>query len=145
MNSLAEIAPLWPLLVYAGLVVVAVVGMIAGCYVLGERARRGRATDQPYESGIMPTGYARLRLTAKFYLIAMFFVIFDLEAVFVFAWVIAFRQLGWAGYVEIVVFIGILIAALVYLWRQGALDWGTKNCGLRISDCPQSGRTNSNE
>ncbi|RPI60299.1 MAG: NADH-quinone oxidoreductase subunit A [Planctomycetaceae bacterium] len=100
---------------------------MAGCYVLGERVRRGRATDQPYESGILPTGNARLRLTAKFYLIAMFFVIFDLEAVFIFAWVIAFRELGWAGYIEIVIFISILIAALVYLWRQGALDWGTKN------------------
>ena len=55
----------------------------------------------------------------------MFFVIFDLEAVFLVAWAIAFRELGWVGYIEVVVFIGILLTPLVYLWRQGALDWGT--------------------
>ncbi len=64
-----------------------------------------------------------MRLSVKFYLIAMFFVIFDLEAVFLFAWAIAWRESGWRGYVEAVVFVGILVAALVYLWRMGALDW----------------------
>jgi NADH-quinone oxidoreductase subunit A len=66
-------------------------------------------------------------LTAKFYLVAMFFVIFDLEAVFVIAWALAARPLGWAGYIEILIFIGVLMAALVYLWRLGALDWGTRD------------------
>jgi NADH-quinone oxidoreductase subunit A len=92
--------------------------------LLGQR-HTDRATGEPYESGIVSTGSARLRLSAEFYLVAMFFVIFDLEAVFIFAWAIAFREVGWAGYSEILVFIGILIAALIYLWRQGALDWGT--------------------
>lgn len=121
---LAESAPLWPLAVYSAAIVIMVGGVIALAYILGER-RRNLRSQIPYESGIVPTGSARLRLSAKFYLIAMFFVIFDLEAVFIFAWVIAFRQLGWAGYVEIVIFILILMASLVYLWRQGALDWGT--------------------
>lgn len=120
----AQTAPLWPLALYSAAIVVMVGGVIALAYVLGER-RRNLQRQIPYESGIVPTGTARLRLSAKFYLIAMFFVIFDLEAVFIFAWVIAFRELGWAGYVEIVVFIAILMATLVYLWRQGALDWGT--------------------
>ena len=71
-----------------------------------------------------PTDSARLRLSAKFYLMAMFFVIFDVAAVFIFAWVIAFRDLGWTGYLEILVFIGVLMVALAYLWREGALDWG---------------------
>ena len=66
-----------------------------------------------------------MRLSVEFYLVAMFFVIFDLEAVFLVAWAIAFRELGWVGYIEVVVFIGILLTPLVYLWRQGALDWGT--------------------
>jgi len=97
--------------------------MIALSHVLGQR-HQDRATGEPYESGIVSTGSARLRLSAKFYLVALFFVIFDLEAVFLFAWAIAFRELGWVGYVEILVFIGILVAALIYLWRLGALDWG---------------------
>jgi NADH-quinone oxidoreductase subunit A len=114
----------WPLVVYFALVIVVAAGMIGVSYFLGERHQE-RATGQPYESGIATTGSARLRLSAKFYLIAMFFVIFDLEAAFIFAWAIAFRQLGWLGYAEIVLFITILLAALVYLWREGALDWGT--------------------
>jgi NADH-quinone oxidoreductase subunit A len=115
---------LWPLLVYF-IAVVALVGVMLGLsYVLGERHAE-RATGEPYESGILTTGSARVRFDAKFYLIAMFFVIFDLEAVFILAWAIAFRDLGWAGYVEVIIFIGVLISALVYLWRLGALDWGT--------------------
>lgn len=97
--------------------------MLGISYVLGSR-HRGKAAELPFESGIVSVGSARLRFPAKFYLIAMFFVIFDLEAVYVFAWAIAFRDVGWAGYVEILIFIAILIAALAYLWRIGALDWG---------------------
>ncbi len=81
-------------------------------------------TGEPYESGIVSTGAAHDRLSVHYYLVAMFFVIFDLEAVFIFAWAVALRQAGWAGFVEVAVFIGILIAALAYLWRLGALDWG---------------------
>jgi NADH-quinone oxidoreductase subunit A len=114
---------LWPLVVYAGAVIVLVTSMLALSYVLGQR-HQGTATGEPYESGIVSTGSARVRLSAEFYLVAMFFVIFDLEAVFIVAWAVAFREVGWGGYVEVVVFIGVLLAALVYLWRQGALDWG---------------------
>jgi len=116
--------PLWPLALYAALVLVVVGAMLGISYVLGER-HRDRATGDPYESGIATTGSARLRLSAKFYLVAMFFVIFDLEAVFLFAWAVALRELGWAGYAEVVVFVAVLLAALVYLWRRGALDWGS--------------------
>jgi NADH-quinone oxidoreductase subunit A len=114
---------LWPLAVYAGAVIALVTSMLALSYVLGQR-HQGRATGEPYESGIVSTGSARVRLSVEFYLVAMFFVIIDLEAVFLIAWAIAFRELGWVGYIEVVVFIGILLAALVYLWRQGVLDWG---------------------
>lgn len=117
--------PLWPLAVYAAAVIVLVVGMIGTSYVLGQRHHE-RETGDPYESGIVSTGSARVRLSVKFYLVAMFFVIFDLEAVFLFAWAVAARELGWAGYAEALVFIGILVAALVYLWRSGALDWGER-------------------
>lgn len=120
--------PLWPLVVYFGAVMVVVGGMIGLSHVLGQR-HQDRATGEPYESGIVSTGSARLRLSARFYLVALFFVIFDLEAVFLFAWAIAFRELGWVGYVEILIFVGILLAALVYLWRLGALDWGPAEQG----------------
>jgi NADH-quinone oxidoreductase subunit A len=113
---------LWPFVVYSAAVLLLVVSMVALSYVLGER-HRDRATAQPYESGILSTGSARLRLNVKFYLVAVFFVIFDLESIFIFAWAICFRELGWSGYVEMLVFIAILLAVLVYLWRVGALDW----------------------
>jgi NADH-quinone oxidoreductase subunit A len=116
---------LWPLLVYFGLILVVATGMLVLSYLLGERHRE-RATGEPYESGMPPTGSARLRVSAKFYLVAMFFVIFDLEAVFLFAWAVTFRELGWAGYIVMVTFVGILLVALIYLWRMGALDWGTE-------------------
>ncbi len=98
--------------------------MIGLSALLGERHRE-RTTDTPYESGIIPTGSARIRFDVKFYLMAMFFVVFDLEAIFVFAWAVCVRQLGWPGYVEIVVFVAFLVIALVYLWRVGALEWST--------------------
>ncbi len=115
---------LWPLGIYFLIVVFLVAGMLLLSYLLGER-HHDPATDIPYESGIVPTGSAEARFSAKFYLVAMFFVIFDLEAVFIFAWAVAARELGWLGYGEVALFIGVLFAALVYLWRLGALDWGS--------------------
>ncbi|MBI2933385.1 MAG: NADH-quinone oxidoreductase subunit A, partial [Planctomycetes bacterium] len=99
------------LALYAGAVVALVAAMVGLSWVLGERHRE-RATGQPYESGILPTGSARPRLSAKFYLVAMFFVVFDVEAVFIVAWAAAAVDLGWTGYVELLVFVGILGAIL---------------------------------
>jgi NADH-quinone oxidoreductase subunit A len=97
--------------------------MLGLSFVLGQR-HRNRATGSPYESGILSQGSARVRFSAKFYLVAMFFVIFDVEAVFISAWTVAVRETSWTGYAEALVFIAVLLAALVYLWRVGALDWG---------------------
>jgi len=83
------------------------------------------ATGTPYESGMIATGAAHERFSIQFYLMAMFFVVFDVEAVFIFSWAIAVRDLGWTGYTEISIFIVVLVATLAYLWRVGALDWGT--------------------
>lgn len=116
-------SPLWPFLVYASLVLLLLIIIISLSYLLGQR-HRDRATGQPYESGIIETGSARLKFSAQFYLVAMMFVIFDIEAVFIVLWALAFRELGWAGYFGICVFIGLLIAVLVYEWAIGALDFG---------------------
>ncbi len=124
MDAAAKAPVLWPLAVYFFAAVFVVGGMILLSYVLGQRHRE-RATGEPYESGIVSTGTAHIRFDVKFYLVAMFFVIFDLEAVFIFAWAVSLREAGWTGYFEMLFFIGILVAALVYVWRLGGLDWGT--------------------
>jgi NADH-quinone oxidoreductase subunit A len=113
----------WPLLFYAGLVL-SLVGLILGVsYLLGQHHRE-RATHEPYEGGILSTGSARLRFSSQFYLIAMLFVIFDVETIFIVSWAIAFRELGWYGYIGVLVFILLLVVVLVYEWRNGALDFG---------------------
>jgi|SRR5580692_154626 NADH-quinone oxidoreductase subunit A len=113
---------IWPLLAYFVLVVVLVAAVLVVSYLLGQRHSEP-ATGDPYEGGIVSEGSARVRFSVRYYMVAMFFVIFDLEAVFVYVWAGAVRELGWSGYCVIVLFIGTLSAALIYLWRVGALDW----------------------
>ena len=96
--------------------------MLGISYFLGAR-NKGRAGKEPFESGIVSVGNARLRLSAKFYVVAMMFVLFDVEALFLYAWAVSVRETGWAGFAEITVFITVLLAGLVYLWKVGALDW----------------------
>jgi NADH-quinone oxidoreductase subunit A len=115
----------WPLGLYIVLVVSLVAGMLIISHLLGQRHRE-RETGEPYEGGIVSEGSARVRLSMKFYLVAVFFVIFDLESVFIYAWAVAGRELGWAGYFEVLIFIGVLGATLGYLWRLGALDWNVR-------------------
>lgn len=117
---------LWPFVAYSTAVIALVGGLLLLSHSLGPRHRE-RATGEPYESGIAPTGFARVRFSAQFYLVAVLFVIFDLEAVFIYAWAVAAREAGWAGYVEVLVFIVVLLVALAYLWRSGALDWAPGN------------------
>jgi NADH-quinone oxidoreductase subunit A len=111
----------WSAAVYV-LGIVLVLGVMYGLsYILGERHRESQ-TDETYESGIKPTGSARARYSAQFYLIAMLFVIFDLEVVFLFAWAIGVVELGLTGYLGMLVFALILIVGLFYEWRVGAID-----------------------
>ena len=123
----------WVLGLYFLVVLVVVASMLGVSYVLGQRHKEP-ATGSPYESGILSEGSARVRLAAKFYLIAMFFVIFDVEAVFIFAWAVAGRELGWIGYDELAVFVAILVAALAYLWRLGALDWSPRSRSIGLPE-----------
>jgi NADH-quinone oxidoreductase subunit A len=122
------------LAIYFLVVVLLVAGILTLSYLSGQRHRE-RRTGEAYESGMPPTGTARLQFRASYYLIAMFFVVFDLEAVFIYCWAVAVRPLGWLGYIELVIFVVVLLAGLLYLWREGALDWRTArqkgSAGLR--------------
>lgn len=115
--------PLWPLLLYGAIVVGLVIVMLGLSFVLGQRHKE-HATEQPYEGGILSTGSARLRFSSQFYLIAMLFVIFDVETIFIFSWAIAFNELGWFGYLGVSIFVILLFVVLIYEWRNGALDFG---------------------
>jgi NADH-quinone oxidoreductase subunit A len=77
----------------------------------------------PYESGMPPIGQAQSRYTIRYYLVAMLFVVFDIEAVFFYPWAVAFNAIGWYGMIEMILFIILLFVAYVYAWRKGALDW----------------------
>ena len=79
---------------------------------------------RPYECGIIPTGTARFPYPVAFYLIAAFFLIFDVEAAYIFSWAIAFDRLGWSGWLQISFFIVILLISLFYIWKKGGLEWG---------------------
>ncbi len=122
---------LWPFVVYFLAVLLLVATMLGLSHLLGQR-RANQATDMPFESGVLSVGSPQIHFSAEFYLIAMFFVIFDLETIFIFAWAIAFFELSWAGFAAISVFILVLVVALIYELSTGALDWGIKQrTGLR--------------
>jgi NADH-quinone oxidoreductase subunit A len=109
--------------IYALAIGIMVSVMIGASWALG--TRRSSAPDRnPFESGILPLRDTTIRFPSQFYLIAMLFVIFDLEMVFVFAWAVAVREAGWTGYAGMLAFLTLLLLALAYLWRSGALEWG---------------------
>ena len=81
----------------------------------------------PYECGMPPVGDARERHPVKFYLVAMIFLLFDIEVAFLYPWAMALRDLGWSGFVQVLLFMALLLAGYIYVWRKGALDWGNEN------------------
>ena len=120
---------LWPLLLYSLLVIFLLAAILGLSSILGQRHQE-KATNLPYEGGIKQTGSARLRFSAQFYLVAMLFVIFDVEAVFIMLWALGFYELGWPGYIGVSIFIAQLVVVLIYEWGIGALDFGPD--GLKI-------------
>ncbi len=86
----------------------------------------------PYECGVPPVGDARERQSVKFYLVAMVFLLFDIEVAFLYPWAMALRDLGWAGFVQVVLFMAILLPGFVYIWRKGVLDWGAGDSRARL-------------
>jgi len=117
---------LWPFLVYSGAVVLLVSVMLFISYFLGERHKYPETNDV-YEGGVIADGTARMLFPVHFYIIALFFVIFDVQAVFVFAWAISVKTLGWPGYFAICIFTGISGCVLLYAWSIGALDFGPES------------------
>lgn len=119
----------WAFAIYVVAAICLCLIMIGLAALLGGRAY-GRAKNKPFESGIDSVGNARLRFSAKFYLVAMFFVIFDVEALYLFVWSVSVRESGWVGFIEATIFITLLLVGLIYLWRIGALDWAPKKRAL---------------
>ncbi len=89
---------------------------------LGEK-KMSPEKSRPYECGIIPTGSARFRYPVPFYLVAIFFLIFDVEGAFILTWAVVYREMGLTGYVQMSFFIVLLLAGLFYIWKQGGLDW----------------------
>jgi NADH-quinone oxidoreductase subunit A len=115
-------AGMFSLALYTGAVIVLIGVLLFITAWLGEK-KESVEKQRPYECGIIPTGSAWFRYPVPFYLVAVFFLIFDLEAVFIFAWAVAFYELGWIGWLRITFFIVVLLLSLFYIWKKGGLDW----------------------
>ena len=113
------------LTIFGVLILVFIASQLFVAHWLGEK-KKTKEKSRAYESGVIPTGNARLRYPVPFYLVAIFFLLFDVEAAFIFSWAIAFKRLGWAGWLQISFFIVVLLLGLVYIWNKGGLEWGPK-------------------
>ena len=111
------------LVVFGLMIVVLIALLLFVASWLGEKKSNSEKL-RPYESGVIPTGSARLWYPVPFYLVAIFFLIFDVEGAYIFSWAIAWENLGWTGWLQIGFFIGVLILGLVYIWKKGGLEWG---------------------
>ena len=112
----------FPVLVQALVAMALAAGLLSASFLLGKKVRN-RVKDMPYESGIVPTGDARQRFSVKFYLVAMLFILFDIEAIFLYPWAVVYRELGMPGFVEMLVFVILILSGFFYIWKKGALDW----------------------
>jgi NADH-quinone oxidoreductase subunit A len=112
----------FPILVQALVAMGLAAGLLAASYLLGKRVR-DKVKDMPYESGIAPTGDARHRFSVKFYLVAMLFIVFDIEAIFLYPWVVVYRELKMFAFIEMLVFVALILGGFFYVWKKGALDW----------------------
>jgi len=112
----------FPVLVQVIIAAAVAAGLVGGSFALGKKIR-GRVKDMPYECGITPTGTARERFSVKFYLVAMVFILFDIEAIFLYPWVVVYRELKFFGFFEMLIFIVLVLAGFFYIWKKGVIDW----------------------
>ena len=131
MELTSQVNEIWPIAAYFIILVVMLIFMMILSYFLGPKTA-SRAKNTPYESGIVSIDNNKTRFGNHFFLYAIFFVIFDLETIFLFAWVIAFDEVGWLGFIEASIFIFVLLAALIYLVRIGALELNKRHQPLRV-------------
>jgi len=123
----------FPVLLQILIAMVVAAGMLGASFVLGKRVRN-RVKDLPYECGITPVGDARQRFSVKFYLVAMLFILFDIEAIFLYPWAVVYRELKMFAFIEMFLFIVLILAGFFYIWKKGALDWsGADRDGRRSS------------
>ena len=117
-----------PVLLLLGVIALLAGGMLALSSLLGQH-RPTRQKLAPYECGVQPIGDARQRFSVKFYLVAMVFILFDVEVVFLYPWAVIYRELKWFGFVEMLLFLLLVLAGFVYLWKKGVLDWSKSDSG----------------
>jgi NADH-quinone oxidoreductase subunit A len=127
----------FPVLVQIVIAVLVASGLVALSYLLGKRVK-SQLKDTPYESGIAPTGSARERFSVKFYLVAIVFILFDIEAVFLYPWAVVYRELKMFAFVEMFLFIALILSGFFYIWKKGALDWSREQPNV-----PPSGSSNA--
>jgi NADH-quinone oxidoreductase subunit A len=112
----------FPVLLQALVAMLLAAGLITVSYLLGKRVK-DRVKDMPYESGMVPIGDARQRFSVKFYLVAMLFILFDIEAIFLYPWAVVYRELLMSGFIEMLIFVILILSGFFYIWKKGALDW----------------------
>ena len=112
----------FPVLVQGVLAIIIAAALIIISYAFGKKVRN-KIKDTPYESGIVPTGDARRRFSVKFYLVAMLFILFDIEAIFLYPWAVVYRELKMFGFIEMLVFVVLILSGFFYVWKKGALEW----------------------
>ena len=112
----------FPVLLQILIAMAVAAGMLGASFVLGKRVRN-RVKDMPYECGIDPVDSARGRYTVRYYIVAILFVVFDVETIFLFPWAVQFKALGLFGLLEMFIFLGILVIGYLWIWKKGALEW----------------------
>jgi NADH-quinone oxidoreductase subunit A len=112
----------FPVLLQVAIAMAVATLMLGLSYLLGKKVRN-RVKDMPYESGIVPIGDARQRFSVKFYLVGMLFILFDIEAIFLYPWAVVYRQLKMFAFVEMLIFIVLILCGFFFIWKKGALDW----------------------
>lgn len=118
-----NLAETWfPVLLQAVLAMVIAAALVTLSFVIGRRLKN-KVKDMPYECGIAPTGDAQHRFSVKFYLVAMLFILFDIEAIFLYPWAVVFKQLKMFGFIEMLTFVVLILAGFFFIWKKGVLDW----------------------
>jgi NADH-quinone oxidoreductase subunit A len=119
----------FPVLVQIAISVLVASALIALSFFVGKRVK-DRVKDSPYECGIAPTGSARERFSVKFYLVGIVFILFDIEAIFLYPWAVVYRELKMFAFIEMLLFVVLILVGFFYVWKKGALDWSSEAPGV---------------